>query len=277
MGRLDGKVALVTGAARGQGRSHAVRLAQEGADLVLVDVPSPVDWLSYPLGTSDELAATAKEIQALGRRALPYEADVRDGGALRSVVSDAVAALGRLDVVVANAGIGPTGHPFWEIPEQEWQDMIDVNLGGVWRTVSAAVPAMLAAAAGGSIIVTSSAAALRGASNVAAYAAAKVGAVALVQTMARELARHYIRVNAIAPSSVATPMIHNDATYRLFASGLEHPTQEDVIPAFRRLNLIPEPWLDVADISNAVAFLASDEARYITGVTLPVDLGGTLK
>lgn len=277
MGRLDGKVALVTGAARGQGRSHAVRLAEEGADVVIIDVPSPVDWVTYPLGTSDELAATATQIEACGRRVLSYEVDVRDGAALRAAVADAVAALGRLDVVVANAGVGPVGHSFWEIPEQEWQDMIDINLGGVWRTVSAAVPTMIEAAAGGSIIVTSSAAALRGASNIAAYNAAKTGAVALVQTMARELARHYIRVNAIAPSSVGTPMILNEANFRLFTPGIEHPTQEEATPAFRRLNLIPEPWLDVTDISNAVAFLASDEARYITGVTLPVDLGGMLK
>ncbi len=277
MGRLSGKVALVTGAARGQGRSHAIRLAEEGADLVVIDVPSPVDWLGYPLGTAEELATTATLVEELDRRVLARAIDVRDTAGTLSVVADAVETFGRIDIVVANAGIGPVGHPFWEIPEHEWQDMLDINLTGVWRTVSAAVPPMIEAGNGGSIIVTSSAAALRAASNIAAYNVAKMGAVALVQTMARELARHYIRVNALAPSSVATPMILHEGNFRLFRPDLEHPTQEDATPALRRLNLIPEPWLEPLDISNAVVFLASDEARYITGVTLPVDLGGVLK
>jgi (+)-trans-carveol dehydrogenase len=158
-----------------------------------------------------------------------------------------------------------------------WRDTLDINLSGVWRTISAAVPSMIEQGRGGSIVITSSAAALRGASNIAAYTAAKMGLVALMQTMARELAHHYIRVNVIAPSNVATPMIMNDEVFGLFRSDLEHPTLDDVRGAFQRVNLMPEPWLEPADISAAVAFLASDDARYITGSVLPVDLGGVLK
>jgi (+)-trans-carveol dehydrogenase len=243
MGLLDGRVAFVSGAARGQGRSHAVRLAAEGADIIAVDVPETIDWLGYRTGTEDDLTVTAEQVRGLGRRIVARTADVRDGARLRATLEQGVDELGRVDVVVANAGIGPVPRKFWEIPEEEWTTTVDINLTGVWRTVSAAVPSMLARGeSGGSIILIGSAAALAGASNAAAYVAAKMGVLGLVKTMARELASYSIRVNAICPSNVNTDMIHNEATYRLFRSDLVEPTREDVAAAFGRVNLLPRPW-----------------------------------
>jgi SDR family mycofactocin-dependent oxidoreductase len=277
MGCLEGRVVLVTGAGRGQGRSHAVRMAEEGADVIAVDVPDVIDWLGYDTATGDDLAITAKQVRGLGRRIVARTGDVRDGPRLRAIVAEGVAELGRLDVVVANAGIGPMPHKFWEIPDEEWTTTVDVNLTGVWRSVSAAVPAMLDQNDGGSIILVGSSAALAGASNAAAYVAAKMGVLGLVKTMARELARYSIRVNAVCPSNVNTDMIHNETTYRLFRSDLDAPTREDVMNAFGRVNLLPRPWSEPDEISDAVVFLASDRAKSITGVTLPVDLGGAMK
>jgi SDR family mycofactocin-dependent oxidoreductase len=277
MGCLDGRVAFVTGAGRGQGRSHAVRMAAEGADIIAVDVPDRIGWLGYETATEDDLAITIEQVQQLGRKIVARVADVRDGPRLQAVVDEGVDQLGRLDIVVANAGIGPLPHRFWEIPDDEWTTMLDVNLTGVWRTVSSAVPAMLSRDDGGSIILITSSAALAGGSNVAAYVAAKIGVIGLVKTMARELAHHSIRVNAISPSNVDTDMIHNEATYRLFRADVASPTREDVAPAFARRNLLPRPWSEPEEISDAVVFLASDRASSITGVTLPVDLGGAMK
>jgi (+)-trans-carveol dehydrogenase len=277
VGCLDGRVALVSGAARGQGRSHAIRMAEEGADIIAVDGPDEIQWLAYETATADDLSHTEARVQGLGRRIVARSADVRDGPRLRAVVDAGVAELGRIDVVVANAGIGPTPRRFWEIPDEEWTTTVEVNLTGVWRTVSAAVPAMIAGGDGGSIIMIGSAAALAGASNAAAYVAAKMGVIGLVKTMARELARFGIRVNCICPSNVNTDMIHNEATYRLFRADLDAPTRDDVAGAFGRVNLLPRPWSEPEEISDAVVFLASDRSSSITGVTLPVDLGGSMK
>jgi SDR family mycofactocin-dependent oxidoreductase len=268
---------MITGAARGQGRAHALRMAEEGADIVAIDGPRPIDWLTYPTGTREDLAETVRLVEGLDRRIVTSWTDVRDFDGLRGTVDDAVAQLGYIDIVVANAGIGPVGRPFWEIPEQEWRDVLDVNLLGVWKTVSAAAPAMIAAQRGGSVIITSSAAGLRAASNIAHYGSAKVALVGLMGTMARELAPHRIRVNVIAPSSVDTPLIMNDATFQLFGAKSGNTDRSSVAGAFQRLNLLPEPWLEASDIAAAAAFLASDDARYITGVVLPVDLGAVLK
>jgi (+)-trans-carveol dehydrogenase len=275
--RLTGKVALITGAARGQGRAHALRMATEGADIVAIDGPEHVEWLAYPTGTREELAETVRLVEALDRRIITSWTDVRDFNGLRGVVDRAVTELGHIDIVVANAGVGPNGSPFWEIPEQEWRDVLDINLLGVWKTVSAAAPAMIAAERGGSVVITSSAAGLRAASNIAHYGAAKVALVGLMGSMARELAPHRIRVNVIAPSSVDTPLIMNDATFKLFGAKSGNLDRSAVAGAFQRLNLLPEPWLEASDIAAAAAFLASDDARYITGVVLPVDLGAVLK
>lgn len=277
MGAMDGKVAFVTGAARGQGRSHAVRLAQEGADLVLSDTLTPVTWTAYPAPAKEDLAETAALVEREGRRVVFRHVDVRDGDGLRLLVGDAVTRLGSIDAVIANAGIAPPQHRFWEIPEQEWQDMLDVNLTGVWRTVSAAVPAMIDGGRGGAVVLISSGAAYRGASNIAAYVAAKAGVLGLTVNFARELARYRIRVNAICPSNVGTPMLRNDANYKMFRPDLGQPTEEDAIPAFTRWHLLAEPWLEPEDISEAVLFLASDRGRFVTGITMPVDLGGSLK
>ena len=275
MGRVEGKVAFITGAARGQGRSHAIRLAEEGADIIAVDLCAQVDSVPYPMATPDDLAETVKEVEALDRRIVATQADVRDAGALKSALDAGVAELGRLDIVCANAGIFSFSTE--ELDEQTWRDMIDINLTGVWHTTKAAVPHLVEGGRGGSMILTSSTAGLKGFPNFAHYVSAKHGVVGLMRTLALELAPHMIRVNSVHPTSVNTDMIQNDATYRLFAPDLENPTRDDVAPRFGELNILPINWVDARDISNAVLFLASDEARYITGVTLPVDAGFMVK
>jgi (+)-trans-carveol dehydrogenase len=276
MARLEGKVAFVTGAARGQGRSHAVRLAEEGADIVAVDIGLQIDTVPYPMATPDDLAETVDEVEALGRRIVATGVDVRDYDALKAALDDGVAALGRLDIVAANAGIVTFG-PAEELTEQAWRDTIDVDLSGVWHTVKAAIP-HLRRAGGGAIVITSSAAGLKGTSNTAAYTAAKHGVVGLMRTLANELAADMVRVNTVHPGSVDTPMIQNQALYHLFRPDREGPmTADDVAPVFQATMALPIPWVESVDISNAVLFLASDEARYITGVTLAVDAGVVVK
>jgi SDR family mycofactocin-dependent oxidoreductase len=276
-GKLEGKAAFITGAARGQGRSHAIRLAQEGANIIAVDLCAQIDSVAYPMATPDDLAETVKEVEALDRRIVATKADVRDFGALKAALDDGVAQLGRLDIVSANAGIGSSPYAAQDLAEQTWQDMIDVNLTGVWHTAKAAVPHLVEGGHGGSIVLTSSAAGLQAYANIAHYVSAKHGVVGLMRTLALELAPHSIRVNSIHPTQVDTPMIQNEATYRLFRPDLDHPTQADFEPASQAMNVLPIPWVDAVDISNAVLFLASDEARYINGVALPVDAGCLLK
>jgi (+)-trans-carveol dehydrogenase len=277
-GRLEGKVAFITGAARGQGRSHAIRLAQEGADIVAVDLVKQIESVPYAMSTPDDLAETVKEVEALDRRIIATEADVRDFGSLKAAVDDGVAQLGRLDIVSANAGIFSEGRAD-ELPEQTWQDMIDVNLTGVWHAVKAAVPHLKAGGRGGSIILTSSTAGLYAFENFAHYVAAKHGVVGLMRTLALELAPDMIRVNSVHPTSVNTDMIHNSMTYGLFAPDLpeEERTKENLAGRFQTMNALPIPWVEAVDISNAVLWLASDESRYVTGVTLPIDAGAVIK
>jgi SDR family mycofactocin-dependent oxidoreductase len=278
MGRVEGKVAFITGAARGQGRSHAIRLAQEGADIIAVDLAAQVESVQYPMSTPDDLAQTVKEVEALDRRIIATEADVRDYGALKAALDEGVAQLGRLDIVSANAGIATYGRAE-ELPEQTWQDMIDINLTGVWHAAKAAIPHLRAGGRGGSIILTSSTAGLEALENMAHYVAAKHGVVGLMRTLALELAPDMIRVNSVHPTSVNTDMVQNAATYALFAPDLEekHRTRERLAERFQALNALPIPWVEPADISNAVLWLASDESRYVTGVTLPVDAGAVIK
>ena len=277
MTRLEGKVAFVTGVARGQGRSHAVRLAEEGADIVAVDIASQIDTVPYPMAVPDDLAETIEAVEALDRRIVATQVDVRDYDALKAALADGVARLGRLDIVVANAGIVSFGRAE-DLTEQAWQDMIDVNLTGVWHTVKAAIP-HLRAAGGGSIVITSSDAGLKGQANTGHYVAAKHGVVGLMRTLANELAPDLIRVNTVHPGSVDTDMIRNQALYHLFLPDHDDGeiTRAEVAPAFQAVAALPVPWIDSVDISNAVLFLASDEARYITGVTLPVDAGTLVK
>lgn len=277
MERVRGKVALITGAARGQGRAHAIRLAEEGADIIAVDVPRDVIDIGYPMGTEEELAETAAAVEKLDRRVITSAVDVRDVEALSAAVDAAVTELGRLDIISANAGIAGSPHPGHQIPEDAWQQMLDINLTGVWHTVKAGVPHILSGGRGGSVVLTSSAAGLKGYASIAHYVAAKHGVVGLMRSLAQELGPLGVRVNSIHPTQVDTPMIQNESTYKIFRPDLEKPTREDFEPASATTNIIPIPWVEPVDVSNAVLFLASDEARYITGATLPVDAGCVIK
>jgi (+)-trans-carveol dehydrogenase len=272
MGRVEGKVAFITGAGRGQGRAHALRLAEEGADIIAVDVCRQLETVPYAMATPEDLAETAKLVEDLDRRIVVREADVRDSSQLADVVREGVAELGRLDIVVANAGIVSIG-PSLELDEAVWQETIDVNLTGVWKTVKAAVPSIIEGGRGGSIILTSSAAGLRGFPNISHYVAAKHGVVGLMRALAQELAPHMIRVNTVNPTTVDTPMVMNDMFYGLVRPDVEQPGRDEMAEAFVGLNILPIPWVEAIDISNAVLWLASDEARYVTGVALPIDAG----
>jgi (+)-trans-carveol dehydrogenase/(-)-trans-carveol dehydrogenase len=276
-GRVEGKVAFITGAARGQGRAHAIRLAEEGADIIAVDICEDIDGIPYSGATEADLAQTVKEVEALDRRIVASKADVRDFTALREALDAGVAELGRLDIVSANAGIGLSPALAQDISEVTWQTMIDINLTGVWHTTKAATPHLIDGGRGGSMVLTSSSQGLRSSQNIAHYASAKHGLVGLMRTLALELAPHWIRVNSVHPTNVDTPMIMNDATFRLFRPDMEHPEREDMAEAALAMNALPVAWVEPVDISNAVLFLASDEARYVTGVALPVDAGSILK
>lgn len=276
-GRFDGKVAFITGAARGQGRSHAVRLAHEGADIIAIDLCSDIDSAPYTLGTAEDLKVTVKEVEATGRNIVATRADVRDYNQVEHALAVGVSELGRLDIVSANAGIASYG-VLEHMDPSVWRDILDVNLTGVFHTAKASIP-HLRAAGGGSITITSSSAGLKGIENVGHYAAAKHGTVGLMRTLALELARDGIRVNTIHPCSVNTGMIQNDATHELFTPGLasQERSQELLSASFQTQNLLPVPWIDPIDITNALVFLASEEARYVTGVALPVDAGMLIK
>lgn len=276
-GRVAGKVALVTGAGRGQGRSHAVRLAEEGADIIAVDVCTDIETMPYPMSTEEDLAETARQVRACGRRIVVCRADVRDLAAVTNAVETGTHTLGPVTIVVANAGIAFRGQPLWEVPAAEWNDVIAVNLTGVFHTIKAVVPGMLSAGLGGSIVLISSGAALKGAANIGEYVAAKSGVMGMARSLARSLGPSRIRVNTILPGSCNTDMIQADYVYRMFRPDLRDPTRADVLDAFKRATLLPVPWVEPVDVSNAVLFLASEEARYITGVALPVDAGAVLK
>lgn len=277
MGRLEGKVAFISGLARGQGRSHAIRMAQEGADIIGFDVLEPVPGAPYGPATEADMAETVKAVEALDRRIIAKKADVRSFEQVKAVADEGVAEFGRLDIVLGNAGIFTSPNTSENLSDEEFVDMVDVNLTGVWRTCKAAIPHMKKAGNGGSIVLTSSTAGLQGFPNFAHYVAAKHGVVGLMRTLALELGPEMIRVNSVHPTGVATDMILNDGMYRLFRPDLENPTLEDFKPVMQSMNLIPTVWLEPVDISNAIVFLCSDEARYITGVTLPVDAGQTVK
>ena len=272
MGRVEGKVALITGAGRGQGRSHAVRLAEEGASIIAFDLCAPVASVSYAMATREDLELTGELVRAAGGDVYSAVVDVRDIDTLTREVAVGIEALGGLDIVVTNAGIASYA-PGHEISESAWQEMIDINLTGTWHTIKAVVPNLIAAGRGGSIVLTSSAAGLQGTPNLAHYVAAKHGVTGLMRTFANELAPHWVRVNSIHPTQVDTPMIMNDEIFRMFRPDLESPGRDDIIDVSTATNALPVPWVESRDVSNAVLFLASDEARYITGVALPVDAG----
>ena len=275
MGRVEGKVAFITGAARGQGRAHAVRLAQEGANVIGVDICEAVEGLPYPPATPEDLSETVRQVEALDRRIVAEKVDTRDETRLRDFVDRAVAELGSLDIAAANAGIILMPALLQDTGFQSWQTMIDVTLTGTWNTVRAAIPHMIAGERGGAIIITTSTASLQAVENIGPYITAKHGLVGLMRTLALELGPHSIRVNSIAPTAVETDLIMNDTFYRLFSPGVENPGKSDMAKVMQTLHALPVPWIQPIDIANALLFLASDEARYITGINLPVDAGFT--
>jgi (+)-trans-carveol dehydrogenase len=276
-GRLEGKVAFITGAARGQGRSHAVRMAQEGADIIGVDICRQVGKVNYPMSTPEDLAETADLVKSHNRRIYTAEVDVRDYDALKAAVDAGVEQLGRLDIIVGNAGIGIGGVTLDQEGEAGWTETLDINLGGVWKTVKAGVPHILAGGRGGSIILTSSVGGLKAYPHTGQYTVSKHGVVGLMRAFAVELGQHNIRVNSVHPTNVNTPMFMNDVTMKLYRPDLENPTADDMAVVAQMMHYLPIGWVEAEDISNAVLFLASDEARYITGVTLPIDAGCCLK
>jgi len=263
-GLLD-KVVVVTGAAKGTGRVHCQRFADEGADVIALDAPA----------AADELRDTARKVADRGRRCATGLADVSDLGAVAAAIDAGVAELGRLDVIVANAGVHLQGAPSWELDPRVWQRTLDINLTGVWHTVRAGVPHMFdrQGADGGSVVIISSTSGIRGLPNTAHYTASKHAVVGLARTLANELGPRGIRVNTVHPGPVATPMVLNEATFRRLRPDLANPTEADAAEVLRARNLLPVPWVEPVDVANAVLFLASDEARYITGVALPVDAG----
>ncbi|MDO8963243.1 MAG: mycofactocin-coupled SDR family oxidoreductase, partial [Coriobacteriia bacterium] len=250
-----------------------LRMAQEGADIIAVDIESQIDTVPYAMSTPADMAETVKQVEALDRRIVAAQADVRDFGALKSALDEGVAQLGKLDIVSANAGIFSFG-AMDELSEEQFDDMTDVNLKGVWHTAKAAIP-HLRANKGGSMILTSSVAGLIGAQNVGHYVAAKHGVVGLMKTLALELAPEFIRVNSVHPTNVDTDMIQNPAAYALFGPDVPEAerTKEVLAPRFQAMNALPIPWVEPVDISNAVLWLASDESRYVTGLQLTVDAG----
>jgi SDR family mycofactocin-dependent oxidoreductase len=265
MGRLEGKVAFITGAARGQGRAHSVRLAAEGADIIGVDICGEVGASELPPATPQDLEETARLVEKEGRRMLARQADVRDLPALQSAVDEGVAELGRLDVVVANAGILNWSWS-WEMSPEQWRDVIDVNLTGVFNTVKATVPTMIAQGEGGSIIMTSSVAGLYGQPFTASYTAAKHGVVGLARCLANELSEHSIRVNTIHPTGVDTAMYQVPGLFQLIQS-----RAATLGPVF--MNSLPVEVMQPDEIAAVVAFLASDDAKYITGDQIRIDCG----
>lgn len=274
-GRVAGKVAFVTGAARGQGRSHALRLAEEGADIIAIDLCGQVDSVPYPMARPADLDRTVAQVEALGRRIIAVQADVRDFRAIKVAVEKGVTEFGNLDIVAANAGICSFA-AVTDLDQQAWQDMIDINLTGTFNTIKAAVPHMIVGGRGGAIVITSSAVTMRAVQNVAHYTAAKHGLIGLMRTAALELGTHNIRVNSLHPGNVDTEMIQNEANRRLFLPDQLHATPEELERIYTKLNVLPTPWVDAVDISNALLFLASDDARFITGIALAVDAGFSL-
>lgn len=271
MAKLDGKVALITGGARGQGRSHALTLAREGADIVVCDIAEQIETVPYPMGTQDQLDETVGLVEDLDRRCVAVKADVRDAGEVGSVVDRALSEYGKIDILLANAGIFTFG-TIAEMSDQMWRETIDTNLTGVFNAMHAVVPHMIEQNHG-RIVATSSMAGRAGFPNIGHYVASKWGILGLVKSLAMEVAGNGITVNAVCPTGVDTDMIQNEAAYKLFLPDNEHPTREDAAVPFQALNAIPVPWVEAQDVSNAILFLVSDDARYITGEAINVAAG----
>ncbi|SHU17452.1 mycofactocin-coupled SDR family oxidoreductase [Mycolicibacterium phocaicum] len=275
-GALEGKVAFVTGAARGQGRAHAIRFAREGADVVAIDICGPVsDTITYPMPTSEDLAETARLVEAEGRKVLAREVDIRDLAAQKQVVADAVEQFGRLDILVANAGVLSWGRLF-EMDEDQWDSVVDVNLSGTWRTIRAVVPAMIEAGNGGSIIIVSSSAGLKATPGNGHYAASKFGLVGLTNALALEVGEFGIRVNSIHPYSIMTPMIEPEAMGAIFA---KYPTY---LHSFAPMPYKPvshdgkaglQEFMTPEEVTDVVTWLAGPGSGTISGSQIAVDRG----
>lgn len=271
-GLLAGKRVLITGAARGQGRSHALRMAEEGADILAVDIADQINTVPFLMGTHEDLAETERLVTEIGVSVRTEKLDVRDREALSTFVSE----VEPIDIVVANAGI-VSQEVAWRYSQEQWQDIMEVNLTGTWNTLQATVPGMIEQKVKGSIVLISSVCGVRAQSNIAAYNVSKHGLIGMMRSFALELAPFGIRVNAVNPGNVDTPMINNAAVYQLLRPDLEKPGREEAAEAFRNMNLMDTPWVAARDISNAVLWLASDEARYVTGTSIAVDAGLLLK
>ncbi|WP_280242589.1 mycofactocin-coupled SDR family oxidoreductase [Nocardia abscessus] len=280
MGRVEGKVAFITGAARGQGRSHAVRLAEEGADIIAVDLCEDIATIGYPLATPEDLEETADLVSKTGRRIIAAKADVRNADQLQAALENGIRELGRLDIVVAQAGIaGMKGEPHL----QAWSDVINTNLIGTINAIQVSLPHL---AEGASIIATGSTASLIDISKIdqpgkdlggMAYVHSKRALTAYVYELSRHLAPRGIRANVVHPTNCNTPMLQSEPMYRSFRPDLEHPTRADAEPAFGVQQAMRIPYVEPEDISNAIVYLASQEARYVTGLQIRVDGGGYLK
>jgi SDR family mycofactocin-dependent oxidoreductase len=266
-GALQGRVAFITGAARGQGRAHAIRLAREGADIIALDICAPVsESITYAAATPEELAETVRAVEAEGRKVLAREVDIRDDAALRQLVSDGVEQFGRLDILVANAGVLSWGR-VWELTDEQWDAVIGVNLSGTWRSLRAVIPAMIEAGNGGSIVVVSSSAGLKATPGNGHYSAAKHGLVGLTNSLAIELGEFAIRVNSIHPYSVDTPMVEPELMRQVFA---EHPRY---VHSFGPMLLQPNGFMAADEVSDVVVWLAGAGSGTLTGAQIPVDKG----
>lgn len=276
MGMLDGKVAFITGVARGQGRSHALTLAREGADIIGLDLCRDVASTPYPGTGVEDLQETIRLVKETGRQIVAEQADVRDMDQVQSVFDDGIAQLGRVDIVLANAGICAGGLS-WEITEEAWREMLDINLTGVWHTAKAAIPTMIAQGDGGSIIITASIDGITAAPNISSYSASKFGANGLMGALACELGPYNIRVNSMNPTCVDTPMIGNEFVWGLFRPDLEHPTKDDVRDSFAATHLLDVPWMQPQVVSDNILYLVSDAARYVTAHKMVIDAGYMIK
>jgi (+)-trans-carveol dehydrogenase len=269
---LSGQVAVVTGAARGQGRAHARRLAAAGADVVVMDIADQIPAVPYPMSTPEDLAETVRLVEETGRRCLSLQVDVRDAAAVEQAFDTVLEELGRLDVVVANAGIVLMSEP-WSTTDEQWAAVMDVNVNGVFHTLRAGSSRMVERGTKGSLICTSSVCSVRSQLGLGVYTVSKHAVVGMVKAFARELGVHGVRVNVVQPGNVDTPMVNNAAVYERLRPDLESPTREEAAAVFATMNAMPVAWVEDDDISAAVVWLASEQARYVTGAEVPVDAG----